>query len=130
MNENRVSGRRVFDTRNTPFRPYDRYGKAIDRLSWVPFSVDEESGRGCFLIRFAPGGQSLPHVHTGGEDFLMLEGELVDDDGTVFRAGDFVSYAPGTRHSSTSPGGCLAVVFLGGHNRLVDDASGAQAEPT
>jgi hypothetical protein len=45
------------------------------------------------------------------EEFLMLDGELVDDDGLVFRAGDFVSYEPGTRHNSRSERGCLIAVF-------------------
>ena len=47
-----------------------------------------------------PGAATLPHEHASVEDFLILEGELTDGDGTVFRAGDFVSYAPGTRHNS------------------------------
>ena len=47
------------------------------------------------MVKFEPGGTSEPHIHTGGEHFLIIDGELVDDDGTVFKAGDFVSFAPG-----------------------------------
>ena len=114
--------RKIVDTRNTPFEPYDRYGMTIENMSWLPVSDDEKTGKGCFMIRIEPGGRSLPHIHTGGEDFPMLEGELVDDDGTVFKAGDFVSFAPGSSHWSHSPTGCVAAVFLGGANRLIDEA--------
>jgi anti-sigma factor ChrR (cupin superfamily) len=62
-------------------------------------------------MRMLPGAATLPHVHPGFEDFLILEGELVDSDGAVFKAGDFVSYRPGTRHSSCAPRGCLIAVF-------------------
>jgi len=64
----------------------------------------------------------LPHAHAAGlrhrgarppglEEFIILEGELIDSDGTVFKAGDFVSYAPGTRHNSRTETGCLIAVF-------------------
>ena len=121
MGESRTD-RIIVDTRNTAYEPFDRYGMSTEKMSWLPVSVDEATGKGCFMIRFEPGGRSLPHVHTGGEDFLMLEGELIDDDGTVFKAGDFVHFAPGTSHSSHSPKGCVAAVFLSGENRVIDEA--------
>jgi anti-sigma factor ChrR (cupin superfamily) len=62
-------------------------------------------------MRMQPGAVTLAHVHGGTEDFLMLEGELVDDDGRVFKPGDFVSYAPGTEHKSRTDTGCLIAVF-------------------
>ncbi len=107
--------------RETAFVPYDRYGEAVPGLSWLNLSYDAETGHGSFLIRFEPGSRSLPHEHTGIEEFLVLEGQLVDDDGTIFRTGDFVSFGPGSRHSSMAPQGCLIAVFLRGHNRLIEE---------
>ncbi len=121
MSESGTFGRRVVSIGDTAFLPYDRYGKTVAGLSWLNISYDAETGYGSFLIRFEPGGRSLPHVHTGIEEFLVLEGELVDDDGTVFRTGDFVSFGPGSRHSSAAPGGCLLAVFLRGENRLIEE---------
>ena len=43
-----------------------------------------------------PGAQSVPHMHMGFEEFLMIEGELIDSDGTVFKSGEFVSFEPGS----------------------------------
>ena len=121
MTEPNAAGRRIVRTGEAPFRPFDRYGKRVPGLTWLDVSYDDASGHGCFLVRFAPGARSLPHEHTGIEEFLVLEGELVDSDGSVFRRGDFVSFPPGSRHWSEAPGGCLIAIFLRGANRLIDD---------
>ena len=63
-----------------------------------------------------PGAKSLPQTHTGHEEFLMLEGELSDADGKVFKKGDFVSFEPGSEHSSYTKNGCLVLVFMRGIN--------------
>ena len=46
-----------------------------------------------------PGAKSLPHEHNGFEEFLMLDGELTDPDGKVFKKGDFVTFEPGSEHT-------------------------------
>lgn len=113
--------RRIVCTADEAFRPYDRYGKPNPDLSWLPLSRDDDGEYEAFLIRFEPGGSSTLHEHTGTEEFLVLEGELEDSDGTVLRTGDFVSYPPGSRHSSVSPTGCILAVFLrGGTNRAIE----------
>ena len=120
-----ASGRRILPEvllgREAFFTPYISGGVEMDKLSWIPLNYEVESGTGSFLIRFAPGGESRHHIHSGGEEFLMLEGELIDDGGTVFKPGDYVHFAPGTSHSSKSPGGCLAIVQLGGRNKVTED---------
>ncbi len=120
MAENAPSRRivRVDDERS--FVPFDRYGASIPGMTWLNLSYDRGSGQGTFLLRMAPGARSRPHEHTNGEEFLVLEGELVDNDGTVFREGDYVAFLPGTRHVSAAPGGCLLAVFMRGANRLLD----------
>jgi anti-sigma factor ChrR (cupin superfamily) len=104
-------GRRVVDTRNVPFLPYDLDGPLQPEMGWLPISFDRATGQGCYLMRMRPGAVTIAHDHPGVEDFLMLEGELVDSDGTVFRAGDFVSYEAGTQHNSWTTTGCLIAVF-------------------
>ncbi|MFQ5985334.1 MAG: cupin domain-containing protein, partial [Alphaproteobacteria bacterium] len=107
------------------FEPYDLEGPLQPELSWLPLSYDRATGVGCYLMRFEPGAVTIAHDHEGVEDFLILEGELTDSDGAVFRAGDFVSYRPGTRHHSWSKTGCLIVVFEWGK----PEAGGRGAEP-
>lgn len=110
----------IVETKNAAYETHSRFGISAETMTWLPVRVDEATGIGCFMVKFEPGGTSEPHIHTGGEHFLIIDGELVDDDGTVFKAGDFVSFAPGTSHSSHSPQGCTVAVFLSGENRVIE----------
>ncbi len=113
--------RRVIATGEAPFRPYNRFGEIVPSMTWLPLSREsEDGGAGCFLIRFEAGGASQPHEHSEIEEFLLLEGELEDSDGRVFKAGDFVSYEAGSRHFSVSPAGCLIFVVLRKPNRRLE----------
>ena len=62
-------------------------------------------------MRMEPGAVTIAHDHAGMEEFLVLEGDLVDSDGTTFGPGDFVSYEAGTHHNSWTESGCLIAVF-------------------
>jgi anti-sigma factor ChrR (cupin superfamily) len=104
-------GRKVLNIHTAPFREYDMEGPVQPELSWLPISYDAVAGRGCYVMRMDPGAVTIAHDHAGMEEFLILEGELVDDDGVVFRPGDFVSYEGGTHHNSRTETGCLIAVF-------------------
>ena len=113
--------RQIVATRNCDFRPYDRYGEAIAGLSWVPLSGEPHNGEfECFLLRMDAGARSTPHEHTGIEEFLVLDGELVDTDGTRYLSGDFVQFMPGSKHCSRTVSGCTLLVMLRGNNRLLE----------
>lgn len=104
------SERRAVNAHTTPFLPYDLEGPVQPEMSWLPLSFDRESQCGTYLMRMQPGAVTIEHDHPGMEEFLILEGDLVDDDGTEFGPGDFVSYDHG-RHNSSTRNGCLIVVF-------------------
>jgi quercetin dioxygenase-like cupin family protein len=104
-------GRRSFNLQRSSFLVYDLEGPVQPEMSWLPVSYSKATGQGCYLMRMAPGAVTIAHEHPGYEEFLVLEGELIDGDGTVFRAGDFVSYKPGTRHNSHTDTGCTLAVF-------------------
>ena len=95
----------------TKFQPYDLEGPVQPDMSWLPISYRKETGVGSYFMRMQPGAGTIAHDHPGHEEFLVLEGELIDSDGTVFRTGEFVSFAPGTRHWSRTDTGCLLAVF-------------------
>ena len=110
--------RKLIRTPERKFRAYDRYGKTLPGVEWLPLSGGTEVGKEIYLIRFGPGSRSHPHIHQGSEEFLVLDGELTDDDGMVFRPGDFVRFEPGSKHSSFSEEGCtLLVILAGGTNQ-------------
>lgn len=98
-----------FDT--AEFSELAGFGGAAGAFRWHNVSYDAATGRGSYLMIMAPGASSRAHRHTDAEEFFVLEGELLDFDGQVYRAGDFVSLAPGTVHTSLSPGGCKLLVM-------------------
>ena len=71
-------------------------------------------GTGFHVYRMPAGMTTRPHRHNGHEQFLILEGELIENDGTVFRKGDLVFLRDGTEHCSTTPNGCLLAVHIAG----------------
>jgi anti-sigma factor ChrR (cupin superfamily) len=103
--------RHVVNAHTTAFLPYDMEGPVQPEMSWLPVSYDPESGQGTYLMRMEPRAVTIAHEHQGMEEFLILEGDLMDSDGSVFTAGDFVSYQAGTHHNSSTENGCLLAVF-------------------
>ena len=45
--------------------------------------------------------------------------KLIDKDNTKFNKGDFVSYKPGSHHSSHTKKGCTLLVFMRKKNKLL-----------
>ncbi|MBO67362.1 MAG: cupin [Acidiferrobacteraceae bacterium] len=114
--------RTVIRTTDKQFVAYDRYGKILPGVKWLPLNLDAQSDREIYLIEFEPGSSSHPHIHKGTEEFLVLKGCLKDNDGSVFQPGDFVQFQPGSKHSSHSDDGCtLLVILTGGTNEASVD---------
>jgi len=110
--------RKITNLYNVKFVPFDNYGSPVLGMSWHKISYDKKNGgQGSYLLKMEPNAKSLPHMHTGFEEFLMLEGELIDPDNKVFKKGDFVTFEPGSIHSSHTKGGCLILVFMRGINQ-------------
>jgi len=113
-----MSKRKITNLYNVKFEPFDNYGAVVNGMSWHKISYDKKNGgQGSYLLKMEPGAKSLPHEHTGYEEFLMLEGELIDLDNKVFRKGDFVTFEPGSQHASYTKEGCLILVFMRGINQ-------------
>ena len=103
--------RRVVATGAAPLEVYDLEGPVQPEIGLLNLSYDRARGEGVYFMRMAPGAVTITHTHAGFEDFLILEGEVIESDGTVLRAGDVVSYAPGTRHNSRTETGCVLIGF-------------------
>jgi len=110
--------RKITDLFNVEFKPFDNYGVTMPGMSWHKISYNRENGgQGTYILKMDPKAKSLPHEHTGYEEFLMLDGELIDPDGKVFKKGDFITFEPGSTHSSHTKDGCLILVFMRGINK-------------
>ncbi len=78
-------------------RPLDRIGDEVARATTV--------------VRYAPGSAFSPHVHGGGEEFLVLEGVFQDEHGD-YPAGSYVRNPPTSSHTPASAPGCTILVKL------------------
>ena len=73
--------------------------------------IGDEVARATSIVRYAPGSQFSPHVHGGGEEFLVLEGVFQDEQGD-FPAGSYVRNPPQSHHTPGSKPGCTMFVKL------------------
>jgi anti-sigma factor ChrR (cupin superfamily) len=86
----------------SPMAGVDR--RALDR-------VGDEVARATTIVRYAPGSKFSPHTHTGGEEFVVLEGVFQDEHGD-FPAGSYIRNPPESKHKPGSKNGCIIFVKL------------------
>ena len=74
--------------------------------------IGDEVARATSLVRYAPNSTFSPHVHVGGEEFFVLEGEFGDEH-QPYPPGSYVRNPIGTSHSPrVGAEGCLIFVKL------------------
>jgi anti-sigma factor ChrR (cupin superfamily) len=103
-----------------------------DQYEWVPSPapgvdrmmldrVGDEVARATSIVRYAPNSQFPAHVHGGGEEILVLDGEFGDEHGR-YPAGYYLRNPTGTRHSPRI-GSEGATIFVKLHQFAPDDTS-------
>lgn len=87
------------------------------------------------VVRYAPGSHFSPHVHTGGEEFVVIDGVFQDEHGD-YPTGMYVRNPPTSSHTPGSEDGCTILVKLWQFDladrqsvRLKIDRSAAVDEP-
>ena len=92
-------------------------------VDWVPLAepdvtgvyvkvlrFDETTRRApTILLKFEPGATYPNHVHPGGEEVFVLEGNIHLGKDHLF-AGDYLYTAPNNVHAVRSEGGCVILV--------------------
>lgn len=73
--------------------------------------VGEEVARATTIVRYAKGSKFSPHVHTGGEEFIVLDGVFQDEHGD-FPVGSYIRNPPQSSHTPGSDEGCIIFVKL------------------
>jgi len=102
------------------------FGKRVvvhsEQLAWTPSpmpGVDRrmldriggEVARATTIVRYAPRSAFSEHTHTGGEEFIVLDGVFQDEHGD-FPAGTYVRNPPTSSHTPGSAEGCVIFVKL------------------
>ncbi len=73
--------------------------------------IGDEVARATTIVRYAPASHFSEHTHTGGEEFIVLEGVFQDEHGD-FPAGTYVRNPPTSAHTPGSAEGCTIFVKL------------------
>ncbi|WP_439154004.1 cupin domain-containing protein [Yoonia sp.] len=73
--------------------------------------IGDEVARATSIVRYAPGSHFSAHTHTGGEEFIVLEGTFQDEHGD-YPAGTYVRNPPTTSHTPGAADGCTIFVKL------------------
>jgi len=73
--------------------------------------VGSEVARATSIVKYQPGSIFSPHVHTGGEEFIVLEGVFQDEHGD-FPTGSYIRNPPQSSHTPGSKDGCIIFVKL------------------
>ncbi len=80
------------------------YRRPLDR-------VGGEVARATSIVKYDPGSKFSPHVHTGGEEFVVLEGVFQDEHGD-FPVGSYIRNPPRSSHTPGAEPGCVIFVKL------------------
>lgn len=86
----------------SPMKGVDR--RRLDR-------VDADQDRVTTIVRYAPESKFSSHVHSGGEEFIVLDGVFEDDYGN-WPAGSYIRNPPQSSHTPGSKQGCIIFVKL------------------
>ncbi|HQU69521.1 MAG TPA: cupin domain-containing protein [Albidovulum sp.] len=73
--------------------------------------IGGEVARATTVVRYAPHSRFSAHVHTGGEEYLVLDGVFQDEHGD-FPIGTYVRNPPGSRHTPRADNGATILVKL------------------
>ena len=115
-----MSKRKITNPLDVKFEPFDNYGSPIAGMSWHKITYDKKTGQGTYILKMEPGAKSKHHEHISFEEFIILDGELIDLDGKIFKKGDIVTFEPGSTHSSCTKNGCLILVFMRTLNKAIE----------
>ena len=73
--------------------------------------IGDEVARATSIVRYAPGSTFSAHTHTGGEEFIVLDGVFQDEHGD-YPTGTYVRNPPTTSHTPGAAEGCTIFVKL------------------
>ncbi|MEI4485222.1 cupin domain-containing protein [Frigidibacter sp. MR17.14] len=103
-------------------QPVTVHGSSLEWIASPAAGVDRkmlyregaEVARATSIVRYAKGSAFPAHVHTGGEEILVLDGTFQDEHGD-YPAGSYFRNPPGTSHSPAAAEGCTIFVRLWQH---------------
>ena len=80
--------RRVVNVKNANYTPFISDG--IEDGFVLQLGDSKSLGSGFHIYRMKPGQTTVAHKHQSDEEFYIIEGDLIDHDGTKYGPGDLV----------------------------------------
>jgi mannose-6-phosphate isomerase-like protein (cupin superfamily) len=96
----------VINTASAQFGPYDYIDPPPNDITLLKLSYEKQSHQGAYMMIMQPGAETEIHTHARREEYFIIEGDLIESDGTVLGPGDFIIFQPGTTHNSRTETGC------------------------
>jgi quercetin dioxygenase-like cupin family protein len=87
---------------NSPIKGVRR--RMLDRIG-------DEVARATSVVQYDQGSSFSPHIHQGGEEFLVIEGIFQDEHGD-YPPGSYIRNPPQSKHTPGSKPGCTIFVKL------------------
>lgn len=94
------------DTASAAWQPID----GVEDLAIMPLHEFEDEK--VVLVRLGPNAPAIAHDHPGGEEILVLDGSLIDENGR-YPKGTWLRSPDGSSHAPYSEDGCLLWAKLG-----------------
>ena len=94
----------------------------VEGLEVMPLFNDGQEN--VALVRWQPGTSFPAHVHTDGEEILVLDGVFADESGR-YPKGTWMRNPPGSQHSPFSEEGCTLYVKTGHLSKAVAETAAA-----
>ena len=94
-----------------PFQEFVEPGRK--NVEFFPlYTTDQTGPEGptAMLLHYRPGATNQRHIHPSYELILVLDGELVDDNGH-YGPGTLLVSPPGSKHAASSPKGCTILII-------------------
>ena len=83
----------------------------VHGVQYLPLNADKQERTGTFILRMEPGARYPRHRHPGGEEILLLKGDMMVGERKL-KPGDFLYSPPGSIHEASTQGGCMFVSIL------------------
>ena len=96
----------IIESANAEWKP-----SKIPGVTYIPLHADPNERQGTFLLKMAPGIRYPKHRHPGGEEVLILKGDMKIGDRTL-KSGDFIYSPPASVHEASTEKGCMFLSIL------------------
>lgn len=104
LNESGVLTKTEYD-----FKKFSSNERSQSEIHWL-IDPKESGGAGAAIVKYAAGSKTPLHLHSGFELALVLEGEMITDQGTV-KKNEMILLRPGSQHESHSETGALVLII-------------------